>query len=74
MLTPGGRNWQLISPHSLTLLLASFFIYSSILHVGFMIEILTYGLFTLAKFISKTIGDSDRKQYLPWPPRAVRHR
>jgi hypothetical protein len=27
-----------------------------------------YALFTLAKFVSKTVSDSDMKKYLPWPP------
>ncbi len=26
------------------------------------------GSLTLAKFVSEIIGDSDMKQYLPWPP------
>jgi hypothetical protein len=26
------------------------------------------GSFTLAKFVSETVSDSDMKQYLPWPP------
>ncbi len=35
------------------------------------------GSFTLAKFVSKTVGDSDMQQsllYLPWPPWAAQHR
>jgi hypothetical protein len=30
------------------------------------------GSFTLVKFVSKTISDSVMKQYLPWPPWAMR--
>jgi hypothetical protein len=33
-----------------------------------------YGLFTLAKFVSETVSDSDMKQYLPWPPWAMQRR
>jgi hypothetical protein len=33
-----------------------------------------YGSFTLAKFVSKTIGNSDTQQYLPWPPWVARHK
>jgi hypothetical protein len=32
------------------------------------------GSFTLAKFVSETISDSDMKQYLPWSPWAMPHR
>jgi hypothetical protein len=31
-------------------------------------EICPNGLFTLAKFVSETIGNSHMKLYLPWPP------
>jgi hypothetical protein len=34
--------------------------------------VLLYGSFTLAKFVSETVSDSDIKQYLPWPPWATR--
>ncbi len=30
------------------------------------------GSFTLTKFVSKTIGGSNSKQYLPWPPWVMR--
>ncbi len=33
-----------------------------------------YGLFTLVKFVSGTVSDSDMKQYLPWPPWVTQHR
>ncbi len=35
---------------------------------------LTYGSFTLAKFVSKIISDFTPQPYLPWPPWAARHR
>jgi hypothetical protein len=31
-----------------------------------------YGSFTLEKFVSKNVSDSDMKQYLPWPPWVTR--
>ncbi len=34
--------------------------------------VLLYESFTLAKFVSETVSDSDMKQYLPWPPWATR--
>jgi hypothetical protein len=30
--------------------------------------LLIYGSFTLAKFVSKAVSESDTKQYLPWLP------
>jgi hypothetical protein len=35
-------------------------------------DIIHKGSFTLAKFVSETVSDSDMKQYLPWPPWAMR--
>jgi hypothetical protein len=31
-----------------------------------------YGSFTLVKFVSEIVSDSDMKQYLPWPPWVTR--
>jgi len=33
--------------------------------------ILSIGLFTLGKFVSETIGNSDMTQFLDWPPWAM---
>ena len=32
------------------------------------------GSFTLAKFFTETVSDSDMKQYLPWPPWATQQK
>jgi hypothetical protein len=32
---------------------------------------LSNGLLALAKLVSKTVSNSDMKQYLPWPPWAT---